>query len=159
MLSRLFPKQFDNNYRGYALALWLLAPIALMILAQCVVSLVMTRDVLMGPDRIPVDTYDAPAAQTVIALFALAAVYRIVLPLMCLVALVRYRAMVPLMYLLLAAVSVANRVVLFLNPIVRNDAPATGFAITLALLAAILVGLALSLATPAKKRAAEGAPA
>jgi len=29
MLSRIFPAQIDNNYRGYRLAIWLLVPIAL----------------------------------------------------------------------------------------------------------------------------------
>jgi len=30
MLSRIFPAQIDNNYRGYRLAIWLLVPIVLL---------------------------------------------------------------------------------------------------------------------------------
>jgi hypothetical protein len=30
VLGRIFPKQLDNNYRGHALAIWLLVPVVLM---------------------------------------------------------------------------------------------------------------------------------
>lgn len=29
MFNRLFPKQIDNSYQGYALAIWLLVPLVL----------------------------------------------------------------------------------------------------------------------------------
>ena len=37
MLERLFPKQFDNIYRGYWLGFWLLAPVLLARLAMSVI--------------------------------------------------------------------------------------------------------------------------
>lgn len=152
MLSRLFPKQFDNDYKGYTLAIWLLAPVALVTLTQSVTSIVMTRQVLVTADRIPLDRFGANEAETVVVLFSIAAVYRMLVPLLCLLAVIRYRAMIPLTYLLLSIAFIGNRFLLLLHPIERTDGPPTGLAVTLTFFALTLIGFALSISTPASKR-------
>ena len=145
MLSLIFPKQLDNNYRGHWLGILLLVPLALMKLAQSVVSIVMTRMVATGPDRIPLDSYDPAAADAVVSIFALLGLYGLIVPVLALIALVRYRSMIPLVYLFFLAVQVGSRVLITLNPIVRSDGPATGFGINMAILAVTVVGFGLSL--------------
>ena len=61
-------------------------------------------------------------------------------------ALVRYRSMVPLMFALLLLQQVSARLINLLMPIVRTGTP-PGFYINLGLLALMIVGLALSLHT------------
>ena len=152
MLSRLFPKQFDNNYRGHWIAIWLFVLVMFMRGTQGVVVMITPRDALINADGIPLDSFNAAGAETVVSLVALLALSGLVLPLQSLVVLIRYRAMIPFMYLLFLTVQVGNRALLMLNPIVRSDVPAMGFAghaigfyMNLAILAVTLIGFVLSL--------------
>ncbi len=106
MLMRLFPKQIDTDYRGHVLAIWLLVPLALMKFLQGanVAGLLGTgnsRQVLEGVDNVPVSTFPAEAASQLVFLFAAWGVGVFILGLLGIVVLLRYRAMIPLMYLLL----------------------------------------------------------
>jgi|SRR5580704_3256671 hypothetical protein len=47
MLSRIFPRQFDNAYRGHRFGFWLFVPIVLMELSMGANSLFNTRTVVM----------------------------------------------------------------------------------------------------------------
>jgi hypothetical protein len=150
MLSRIFPRQFDNAYRGHWLALWLLVPVMLMRAVEGVNSIVMTRQVATGADGIPLASYDPAAAATVVALFALLGLYGLILPLLGTMALIRYRTMVPLLYLLLLLVQLGSRAILMLDPITRAGVATAGGipigpAITYGLLATTALGLVLSL--------------
>ena len=71
MLRRIFPRQFDNTYRGHWLAVWILVTVVLLELVIGANSIVNTRSVAMGADGIPLDRFGAEAATTVISLFAL----------------------------------------------------------------------------------------
>lgn len=143
MLVRLFPRQFDNNFRGHWLALWLLVPILLLKAVIGTNSILRTHDVAMGADGIPLDSYGGAAARSVVALFALLGLFQLLLALLGAVALIRYRAMVPFVYLFLLIQMLGNRGVALLRPMTETAAP--GSAISLGLLAATLLGFVLSL--------------
>ena len=87
MLARLFPKQFDNDYRGLWLAIWLFVPIVVVRAIQGAESIVNTRNVITGADGIPLDSFNAAAAQTVVSMFALLGLQLLVIPLQSVVAL------------------------------------------------------------------------
>lgn len=145
MLDRIFPKSFDNVYRGNRLGLWLFAGVALVKALQGINSMVFTRMVATGADGIPLDRFNAEAAETVLRMFGLLGFYTLVLPLLSAVALVRYRAMIPFLFLMLLFVQIGSRVFLLLKPIARTSAVPPGLAVNLAILAVTLVGFALSL--------------
>jgi len=63
--------------------------------------------------------------------------------LLCVLVLVRYRAMVPFMFALLLVEHLSRRLILQILPIATTGAP-PGYFINLGLLALMLVGLALS---------------
>lgn len=160
MLSRIFPKQFDNAYRGHWLALWLFVPVMLVRAIEGVNSIVITRQVATGADAIPLASYDPPAAAAVIALFALLGLYGLLLPLLGVVALIRYRTMIPLLYLLLLLLYAGSRVILTLDPIARaGSAVVSGIPVgalfNYGLLAFTVAGFVLSLVV----RNTEGKPA
>jgi len=79
MLSSLFPRQIDNNYRGHWLAVWILGLVLAGRFAIGINGTVNTRFVAVSADGIPLDNYGAGAAETVIALFALTALLNLVL--------------------------------------------------------------------------------
>ena len=154
MLERIFPRQIDNRFSGYRAGLWLFALFVAVKLVMTVNSILNPRAVASGPDAIPLDSYSAGGAETVIRLFSLLALGQLALVVLGVVALVRYRAMIPLLYLLLLAEHLGRRAIGVLHPIDRTGGSPVGLYINLALLAVLVVGLGLSLLT----RPAAGAP-
>jgi hypothetical protein len=146
MLDRLFPKQFDNDFRGYRLGMWIFIPIILLKSVIGVNSIIMTRSVAMSADGIPLGSYSAAAAEAVIALFALLGLWQLILALFGYVALIRYRSMIPFLYLVLLLQMLGNRALNLLHPIAEaaGSGPAPGSYLSLGVLAATVFGFVLS---------------
>jgi hypothetical protein len=137
----LLPPVLDNAYRGHRAGLWLFA---LVLLVRTGIALGTTfngREAAQSADGIPLDSFGAGGAQTVVALFAIWGLAHLVLGALGIVALVRYRAMVPVLFLV---EHVARRWSLMVHAIPRTGA-APGGMINRVLLAVTLVGLVLSL--------------
>jgi hypothetical protein len=126
MIGRLFPRQADNNYRGWWLGIWLFVPALLLRAIEGINSILRTRDVAITADGIPVDSYAKPAADTVITLFALNGVTYVMLALLGTVALIRYRVLVPFIYLLMLLEVAAAKAIVAAHPIVRAGATKVG---------------------------------
>lgn len=154
MLSRIFPKQIDNNYRGYQIALWLLV---LFLLVRTFASITQmglnplwtNAEVLQGVERVPLDTFDAKAVNAAVVLFGWWGATNLMLNFLGFGAVIRYRAMIPLVYLLILG-SHFGQVAL------AETAPITGMLGAgaprpLVGIAVLLVGFALSLTTPRKR--------
>jgi hypothetical protein len=144
VLNPLLPRLADNYYRGHKAALWLFALLLLMKVSMSVNSIFNGRLVASSADGIPLDTFTAAGAQTVVALFAILGLSQLMICLLCIVVLVRYRAMVPFMLGLLLLEHLGRRLVLYFLPIPRTGTP-PGFVVNLVLLSLMIVGLALSL--------------
>ena len=144
ILSRLFPARIDNTYQGSKIALWILGLLIAVRTMQSVMILVNGYSIAQSADGIPLETYPAAAAQTIVALFTLSAVSRLVISLICVVVLVRYRRAVPLMFLLLLVTYAAGQLVGRVIPIVRVGQPPAAI-MNLTLLGLTIVGLVLSL--------------
>ncbi|HWO87972.1 MAG TPA: hypothetical protein VNL98_02360 [Gemmatimonadales bacterium] len=148
MFSLLLPQRIDNTYRGYKLGLWLFAVVVLMKVAMSLNSVFNGYSVATSADGIPLDTFPSGAARTVVALFALLGLSHFIFALLGVLALVRYRSMIPIMLTLLLLQQLSKKLILQFVPIVRTGTP-PGFYVNLVLLAAIIVGLALSLRSQA----------
>lgn len=157
MLGRLFPKQIDNDYRGYWLAIWLLVPVVLLKLAMGfnVAGLnpwISNRFIAESADGIPLDSFGVEAASTVMFMFASWGIGLLLLSLLGLVALIRYRAMIPLIYLLLSLEQFGRKGLALVSPIIREavktEGVAPGVLINWGLMTVLAVGLVLSLARP-----------
>lgn len=153
MLGRLFPKQLDNAYRGHWLAIWILVPIVLLKLAMGfnVAGLnpwVTTRFIIQNADGIPIDTFGAEAASVVVFLFASWGLCLLTLSLLGVIVLLRYRTMMPLIYLLLSIEQIGRKAISYVSPIIRPaaaDGVSVGALINWGLSAGLLIGLILSL--------------
>lgn len=156
MLNRLLPRQADNRFEGRRPALWLLGLLIFLKLAMSLNSIFNTESVAAGADGIPLASYGPEAAREVLLLFALMALGHLAITSIALVALIRYRALVPFIYLILLAEHLARRA------IARSYAPPGAHATDIAwfvnygLLTLLVVGLALSL-VPARNDGA-GSP-
>ena len=153
MISLIFPKQIDNRFRGHRLGLWLFGLFVAVKLSMGVNSILNTRSVATGADGIPLDSLAAGGAETVIRLFSMLALGQLALVVLGIVALVRYRAMIPLLYLLFLAEHLGRRLIAAMHPVEREGGSQIGLYINLTLLAVLLVGFALSLLTKPQVKA------
>ena len=144
MFSDLLPQRIDNTYRGHKLALWLFGLLVLVKTAMSVNSIFLGHKVASSADGIPLDTFSPATAQTVLALFAIWGLAHVMICLLCVLVLFRYRALVPFMFLFLLLEFLGRKLVLQFIPIARTGTPPGSF-VNLALLAVMIVGLALSL--------------
>jgi hypothetical protein len=144
VLSRILPERIDNRFRGHPAALWLLVPITLQKLAVSLTHLFKADGGAQSISTMPLDTYPPSAAQNIVGLMARMGTEQLLLALLLVLVLLRYRAMIPLMYALIVVHYLASRGVALMKPLVMAGVPG---ARTPALVIAILsvVGLALSL--------------
>ncbi|MEA2236124.1 MAG: hypothetical protein QOC81_848 [Thermoanaerobaculia bacterium] len=140
----MLPKTIDNTYRGQKAALWILGLLALMKLVIGINSIINGDVVMAGADGIPLATYPASAAQTLVALWALLGLSHLVTSLLCVLVLIRYRSLTAFMLVLLLFQNLGGRVILYYIPLVRTGAPPAS-TINLIHLTLMIAGLALSL--------------
>ena len=144
MSSSLLPRRADNEYRGRKVALWIFGLVVFAKLAMGLNATFNGRSVASTADGIPLDTYTPAGAQAFVSVFALLGVAHVVLGLLCVLVLVRYRALVPMMFAFLLLEHLGKRLVVRMLPIERIGAPPASV-INLALFTLMVVGLALSL--------------
>lgn len=144
MFDRLCPPIIDNSYRGSKVALWILGLVVGVKATQSVMIIFNGHRTAIDADGIPLDTYPAAAAQTMLALFAQGSLWRLLFCVVAAVVVVRYRSAVPLMFALLLLQYLASQLMLQFVPLVREGTPPGPIA-NMILGALMVVGLVLSL--------------
>ena len=144
MINKLLPQSVDNTYRGHKLALWLFALILVVKLFQSLMVVFNTNSTAIYADGFPLGTFSPAAAQTVVALFALSGLRLLIILLLCVLVLVRYRSMISFMYALLVLEYLAGQLLYHFVPLVRVGTP-PGVFVNLMLFSLMVIGLVLSL--------------
>lgn len=143
-MTPVLPRHFDNVFRGHVVALWLFVLILVVKTGIALATVFNGREAAQSADGIPLTAFGPGGADTVVALFAIWGVTYLAVSAFGILAVARYRAMIPLMYVVLLLEHLARRAVLFAKPIARADGAPGGY-INMVLLALMAVGLALSL--------------
>lgn len=144
MLGRLFPRQFDNVYRGHFLGLWIFVPIMLIKALQSLESVFNARSTAINADGIPLASFPPAAAEEIVSMFALLGLYLLVIPFQSAIVLLRYRSMVPFMYFCLLTLQISSRIFHTLTDAPQGGHP-IGFYVNLSIMAATALGFVLSL--------------
>lgn len=144
MWKRIFPETFDNRYRGLKFALWLLYPITFLNLAIALGGIFSKDGGAQSADGIPLDTFGNGGAEAVIRVAAILGLESLLLGLFFVLALVRYRSMIPLMYALLVADYLGRRGIAEMKPYLHIAATGASY-VNVALFALSVAGLVLSL--------------
>ena len=155
MLERLFPRQVDNRFEGHRAALWLMGLLVALKLIVSFNSIFNTASVAQGADGIPLDSFGADAAREVLTLFALTALGQLALALVALVALIRWRALVPFLYLLSLGEMLARRLIVATHEVARAAASPVAWYVTWGVLILLAIGLLLSLFPARRERSIE----
>lgn len=143
MLVRLLPQTVDNTYRGHRLALWLFGAVIVMKGGIGLGTIFNGRSAAIDADGIPLDSFGAAGADAFVSLFAAWGLSQVVLNLVGLLALVRYRSAVPFMFALLLLEHLCRKLVFLVLPLPRTGS-APGSYINLAIVATMVAGLVLS---------------
>jgi hypothetical protein len=153
MFNRLFPQRVDNTFRGHKLGLWFFAVIVLLKLCLSLDAIFNGSFMARAGDGIPLGTFTPAGAQAVGSLYALWGLEHLMLCLPCLLALVRYRALIPCLYALLLLEQLTRKLIVLpffplstIGPVRLAVRESPGISpIPYGFLALIVIGLALSL--------------
>ena len=151
MLDRLLPQRLDNGYRGHKLALWLFGAVVAVKSAQSLALIFAGYSTARDADGIPLDSFPARAASTMVSVLAQGSLWRLTFCLLGGVVLLRYRSAVPLILALLVLNYLAGQVLFHFVPLVRLGTP-PGPVVNLVLFSLMIVGLGLSVWTASRER-------
>ncbi len=143
MMEKLFPRPIDNKYSGSKIALWLLGAIVFIHVAQSVMVLVNGYSIAQQADGIPLETYPPAAAQTILAIFMVGSLRRLIISLAGALVLFRYRSAVPLMFVVLAFNYLGGQLIFQFVPLIRVGTP-PGVIVNFIMFILTILGLALS---------------
>ena len=144
MFDQILPRQVDNSYRGHRVALWLFVVLVFMKTSIGLGTIFNGRNAAVSADGIPLDSFGPAGAQAFMSIFAAWGLAQVTLGLLCVVVLVRYRALLPFMYVLLLLEHLCRKLFFAVLPIARTG-EAPGYFINLALVGLMVVGLVMSL--------------
>jgi hypothetical protein len=147
MLDKLLPPSLDNRYRGYKAALWMFGFVVAIRMVQSTMIIFNGYATVRDADGIPLDSYPADASQTIRALFAQSSLWRMLLCLLGILVLVRYRSAVALMFVLFIVNFLAAQLLSQFLPMVKTGTP-PGPIVNLILFGIMIIGLGLSLTSP-----------
>ena len=143
MLGRILPQTIDNAYRGHELAIWLLIAILILKAATGLTSLFAGRVVALGAHRVPIGGFPPNAARLLVLVLARLALATLLLTLFGVLVLIRYRAMIPVTYILLLLQHMGGEILLLKESKITGMSSAT--VVNTLLLFLSIVGLIASL--------------
>jgi hypothetical protein len=143
VFNELFPHRVDHTYRGYKPAVWLFALVVSVKIAQSLSAIFYGYATAIAADGIPLDTFPPEAGRAMLSIFARLGLRHLMLCLFGIVALVQYRALIPLMFALFLLELIGARLILRFIPI--GTGTPIGSDVNLALIAVAVAGFALSL--------------
>lgn len=144
LINRIFPTSFDNQFPGHKIALYVFYALTALTLWRSQHHLFAEDGGAQSIASIPLDTYPVNAADTVVGIFALWGLSQLIIGLIYLLAAVRYRALIPFLYLLFT-LEYAMRLWVGANKTIETAGTAPGSLINLPFMIAGVVLFALSI--------------
>jgi len=103
IFEKLFPPQFNNEFPGLKIALWAFYLLTAITLWRSQHHLFAHDGGAQSIATIPLDTYSAGAAASIVGVFSLWGLSQLMIGIIYLVSAIRYRSMIPMLYLLCLA--------------------------------------------------------
>ncbi|WP_163930983.1 hypothetical protein [Paraferrimonas sp. SM1919] len=148
-MALLFPKIIDNQYRGHKLALWLFCLLTVVFIGRALIHALAPDGGAQSIATIPLDSFSHDGANAVIGIFALWGFVQLVTAILHVIAIIKYRAMIPLLILLTLVGQLFRLFSMSNKPIpVEGTAPAGATAWPLFIILCIMLLLSL---TPRKE--------
>ena len=100
VLSNLFPRQITNEFSGSKIALWGFYLLTALTLWRSQHHIFSSDGGAQSIATIPLENYSDSAASTIIGMFAFWGLSQLIIGIIYVIAAVRYRSMIPMLYLL-----------------------------------------------------------
>lgn len=134
----IFPNVIDNNYLGTKLSKYLFYCLTIMTLWRSQHHLLALDGGAQSIATIPLDLFSPDAASTVIGIFAVWGLSQIIIAFMYVLTAIRYKSLIPLMYLTAMAEYLGRLAISHYKPIVTAaEAPGSVANIPMAIVCAI----------------------
>jgi len=146
MRNRLLPSSFDHNFDGHPASLWLFGLITTVTLGRSLTHIFLPDGGAQSIATVPLSQYSSGAESSVISVFALWGLSQLLIAIVMLIAALRYRSMVPLLYLFLVVEYSARICIGIFKPLETLQTP-PGAIGNLVLFGAAMLGMFLSLRT------------
>lgn len=143
MNNHFLPNCIDNRYHGYKSALWFFCIVIIIRSAQGLALIFGGASIVREADGIPLGTFPADASRSIVTMFVLSGISRLVLSILGVLIVMRYRSAIPLMFAVLALDQLGKELFLYIHPLFRVGNP-LGPTVNLALLLLTFLGLVLS---------------
>lgn len=150
MMKRLFPARFDNIFPGQKIALWLFYALTVVTLWRSQHHIFASDGGAQSIATIPLDSYPEGAAATVVSIFAAWGLAQLGMALVMLLAAIRYKSMIPLLWLLILF-EYTGRLLIGMHKPIETVSTAPGQTANLIFPVIALVMLTLSL-VPGKEK-------
>ena len=144
MLQRVFPTSLDNQFSGHNIALYAFYALTALTLWRSQHHLFAHDGGAQSIASIPLDTYSNNAAGTVIGVFALWGLSQLIIGLIYLLAAIRYRTLIPFLYVLFTF-EYAMRLWVGVNKTIETEGTAPGTMINLPFMIAGVILFTLSI--------------
>ena len=144
MFHRIFPSSLDNHFAGHKIALYIFYALTAFTIWRSQHHLFAHDGGAQSIASIPLDTYSINAAGTVVGIFALWGLSQLIIGLIYLLAAVRYRSLIPFLYMMFA-IEYAVRFWVGANKAIETAGTAPGSVINLPFMIAGLVLFVLSI--------------
>lgn len=127
-MNTLFPSVANNEYRGSRIALALFAVLTGVAIVRSLIHILAPDGGAGSIATIPLDQYSADAAAAVIHAFALWGLSQLLVALVSLLVLLRYRSLIPFMYLLTLCEYSVRLILGFVKPVTLSGTAPGGVA-------------------------------
>ncbi|MGI9250089.1 MAG: hypothetical protein ACR2PR_02680 [Pseudohongiellaceae bacterium] len=120
----VLPKVIDNNYQGSKLSLYLFYFLTIVTLWRSQHHLLAEDGGAQSIATIPLDLFSSDAATTIVGIFSLWGLSQLLLAFVYLLVAIRYRSLIPLMYVIVIAEYMGRMAIGSWKPVVTlGDAP------------------------------------
>jgi hypothetical protein len=113
----IFPKQINNTYTGHPIALYTFYIIIFITIVRSLIHILAPDGGAQSIATIPLDTYSVESANAVIFMFGLWGISQLLLGILFLIITIRYKALIPLMYLFIFTEYTLRLILGFFKPI------------------------------------------
>jgi hypothetical protein len=147
IINRLFPKQVDNNFQGYKIAVVVFFILVLFTLVRSCIHIFAPDG---GASSIAGISTSVAGGSNIISLFALWGLSQLFMGIVYVVVFLRYRSLIPFMYLVILAEYSGRELIGVAKPLATSHIPPGAIGDYIIIPIAVIM-LVLSMLTPNKK--------
>lgn len=128
ILNKILPTSITNTFSGKKIALYIFIIITLITIVRSIIHIVAADGGAQSIAGFPIDTYSADASKLVVLIFSMWGLSQLLMALVYVAVLIKYKSLIPLMYVLIITEYVARLLIGLAKPAVSTHTVPGGVA-------------------------------